>query len=231
MEKIVSPTTAKERHVVLDALRGLALLGIALANFPEFALWTFLSADEQSAMPTAGVDRIVRFLQYMLVDGKFYTIFSLLFGVGFALILSRHSISLFVRRMAILIAIGACHLMFLWSGDILLLYAIGGLLLPMCLRLKDKQSVLMVSCSRTDGTQQLPVAVAHRRTAVLWTWLRPRLLDGARLYRVDSARCVCRPDSYQRLVATVVPLRTFGVDLAHADIRKLLQDMLESHTE
>ena len=63
------PTTAKERHVVLDALRGLALLGIALANFPEFALWTFLSADEQSAMPTAGVDRIVRFLQYMLVDG------------------------------------------------------------------------------------------------------------------------------------------------------------------
>lgn len=66
------PTTAKERHVVLDALRGLALLGIALANFPEFALWTFLSADEQSVMPTAGVDRIVRFLQYMLVDGKFY---------------------------------------------------------------------------------------------------------------------------------------------------------------
>lgn len=39
----LSPTTAKERHVILDALRGLALLGIALANFPEFALWTFLS--------------------------------------------------------------------------------------------------------------------------------------------------------------------------------------------
>ena len=96
----LSPTTAKERHVVLDALRGMSLLGIALANFPEFALWTFLSADEHSAMPTAGVDRIVRFLQYMLVDGKFYTIFSLLFGVGFALILSRHHVSLFVRRMA-----------------------------------------------------------------------------------------------------------------------------------
>ena len=91
----LSPTTAKERHVVLDALRGLALLGIALANYPEFALWTFLSADEQSAMPTAGIDRTVRFLQYMLVDGKFYTIFSLLFGVGFALILNRHPVTLF----------------------------------------------------------------------------------------------------------------------------------------
>ena len=140
------PTTAKERYVVIDALRGLALLGIALANFPEFALWTFLSADEQSAMSTAGVDRIVRFLQYMLVDGKFYTIFSLLFGVGFALILSRHPVSLFVRRMAILTVIGACHLMFIWSGDILLLYAIGGLLLPLCLRLNDKQLLMLAAC-------------------------------------------------------------------------------------
>lgn len=141
-----SPTTAKERHVVLDALRGLALLGIALANYPEFALWTFLSADEQGAMPTAGVDRVVRFLQYMLVDGKFYTIFSLLFGVGFALILSRHSVSLFLRRMAILVAIGACHLMFIWSGDILLLYAIGGLLLPLFLPLKDKMLIALATC-------------------------------------------------------------------------------------
>lgn len=132
------PTTAKEQHVALDALRGLALVGIALANFPEFALWTFLSADEQLAMPTAAVDTWVRFLQYMLVDGKFYTIFSLLFGVGFSLILSRHPVSLFMRRMAILAVIGACHLMFIWSGDILLLYAIGGMLLPLFIRLKDK---------------------------------------------------------------------------------------------
>ena len=54
------PTTANERYVILDALRGLALLGIALANFPEFALWTFLSTDEQQAMATAGIDRVVR---------------------------------------------------------------------------------------------------------------------------------------------------------------------------
>ena len=132
------PTTTKERHVILDALRGLALLGIALANFPEFALWTFLSADEQQAMTTAGVDSVVRYMQYLLVDGKFYTIFSLLFGVGFSLILSRHPVSLFMRRMLFLAVIGFCHLMFIWSGDILLLYACGGLLLPLFIRLKDK---------------------------------------------------------------------------------------------
>lgn len=84
------PTTEKERFAILDILRGLALLGIALANFPEFGLWTFLSAQEQTAMPTDGIDRVVRFLQYAFVDGKFYTIFSLLFGVGFSLILFRH---------------------------------------------------------------------------------------------------------------------------------------------
>jgi len=117
----------------------LALLGIALANFPEFALWTFLSSEQQMAMPTASVDRIVRFLQYMLVDGKFYTIFSMLFGIGFSLILAHHGRRLFLRRMLILVVIGFLHLMFVWSGDILLLYAVGGLLLMMFVKVSDKQ--------------------------------------------------------------------------------------------
>ncbi len=131
------PTALRERHLILDVLRGLALLGIALANFPEFALWTFLSDSEQAVMPTAGIDRVVRYLQYLLVDGKFYTIFSLLFGIGFSLILARHGRRLFIRRMLLLVCIGFCHLMFIWSGDILLLYAIGGLLLALLIRIPD----------------------------------------------------------------------------------------------
>ena len=132
------PTTERERHVILDALRGFALLGIALANYPEFALWTFLSAEQQAAMPSADADQVARFMQYLLVDGKFYTIFSLLFGIGFSLILQRHSKALFLRRMLILAAIGCCHMMFLWSGDILLLYAVAGLLLPLFVRFSDR---------------------------------------------------------------------------------------------
>ena len=132
------PTTERERYAILDVLRGLALMGIALANFPEFALWTFLSGDEQAAMPTAEVDWVVRYLQYLLVDGKFYTIFSLLFGIGFSLILAHHGRRLFVRRMLILVMIGFLHLVFIWSGDILLLYAIGGLLLTLFVKLTDK---------------------------------------------------------------------------------------------
>lgn len=134
----MGPTTENQRHLILDLLRGLALMGIALANFPEFALWTFLSVDEQAAMPTAAIDQTVRYLQYLLVDGKFYTIFSMLFGIGFSIILARHGRRLFVRRMLILVAIGFLHLMFIWSGDILLLYAIGGLLLSLFVRMSDK---------------------------------------------------------------------------------------------
>ena len=59
-------------------------------------------------------------------------------GIGFSLILARHGRRLFVRRMLILVGIGFLHLMFIWSGDILLLYAIGGLLLTLFVGLKDK---------------------------------------------------------------------------------------------
>lgn len=132
------PTEIRERHLILDVLRGLALAGIALANFPEFGLWTFLSGEEQSMMPTAAVDRVTRFLQYLWIDGKFYTIFSILFGIGFSLILARHGRKLFVRRVLLLVGIGFLHLMFIWSGDILLLYAIGGLLLTLFVGCSDK---------------------------------------------------------------------------------------------
>ena len=136
------PTSERQRYLILDALRGFALLGIAIANYPEFALWTFLSDGQQMEMATGGIDQVVHFFCYMLVDGKFYSIFSILFGVGFALFLERHPVSRFLRRMAVLAVIGFCHLMFIWSGDILMLYAVGGMLLPLFFRLSDK--VLLV---------------------------------------------------------------------------------------
>ena len=140
----IGPTTERQRYVILDAMRGLALLGICLANLPEFALWTFLSAEEQAAMPTAEADGVVRFLQYMFVDAKFYGIFSILFGIGFSIILS-HAVErggkgvwLFYRRMTALLFIAVLHLMCVWSGDILCLYALVGMFLPLFVRMSDK---------------------------------------------------------------------------------------------
>jgi len=115
--KDMVPVKTSERHVILDALRGFALLGICLANFPEFSLYTFQKLRITEAMPTAEIDKVVRFLQYLFVDGKFYTIFSLLFGIGFSIIISNAAkkgtdgFRIFYRRMIVLATIGFLHLM------------------------------------------------------------------------------------------------------------------------
>ena len=141
----ISPVKTSERYVILDALRGFALLGICMANFPEFSLYTFLSPEAVAAMPTAVADTITRYLLYVLVDGKFYTLFSLLFGIGFSIIIRNaerkgtNGFRIFYRRMGMLLLFGFLHLMFIWSGDILMLYALLGMLLPLFRRISDKK--------------------------------------------------------------------------------------------
>ena len=141
----ISPVKTSERYVILDALRGFALLGICMANFPEFSLYTFLSSEAAAAMPTAMADTITRYLLYVLVDGKFYTLFSLLFGIGFSIIIRNaerkgaNGFRIFYRRMGMLLLFGFLHLMFIWSGDILMLYALLGMLLPLFRRVSDKK--------------------------------------------------------------------------------------------
>lgn len=143
--EIISPIRSKERYILLDALRGVALFGICLANFPEFSLYTFLKDEVTAGMPTAGIDRILRYLQYIFIDGKFYTLFSLLFGIGFSIIISNaerkqaNGFRIFYRRMGILLVIGFLHLMFIWSGDILMLYALAGLFLPAFRNLSNRK--------------------------------------------------------------------------------------------
>lgn len=143
----------------------MALLGICLANLPEFALWTFLSGEEQAAMASAEADKVVRFLQYFLVDAKFYSIFSILFGIGFSIILNHaeergnSGIQLFYRRMLVLLGIALAHLLLIWSGDILTLYAVVGMLLPLVRKLTDKQlmtvaGVCLLAPVLLDGWQE-----------------------------------------------------------------------------
>ena len=139
-----SAAPVKKRFLVLDLLRGFALLGIIMANFPEFSLWTFQPQSTLAAMQSARADNIVQWILYIFVDGKFYTLFSLLFGIGFSIIIANCNARgasgrlVFYRRMIVLVLIGLAHLLLLWSGDILLLYALMGMLLPLFWRCSDK---------------------------------------------------------------------------------------------
>jgi uncharacterized protein len=157
----IGPVKSSERHAILDILRGIALFGICLANYPEFSLYTFQKKEIVEAMPTAAIDHIWRFMHYIFIDGKFYSLFSLLFGIGFSIIISniaqkyKNCFTVFYRRMLILSLIGIIHLIFLWAGDIVLLYALIGFLLPMFQKLSDKKllifsAVLILSPVITD---------------------------------------------------------------------------------
>jgi uncharacterized protein len=139
------PTTERtERIELLDALRGFALFGILLANILYWSGWGVMTEAQRVAF--AGADAVAwqyRF-HHLLVDGKFYTIFSLLFGAGFALQIARLSargiegLRIYRRRVLVLLAIGLVHSWLIWDGDILTLYALLGLVLPFFYRWPER---------------------------------------------------------------------------------------------
>ncbi|QYR53814.1 DUF418 domain-containing protein [Lysobacter soyae] len=125
-----------ERLEVLDALRGFALFGILMANIQYWAGWMMMSPKETARFHDASELRVMRGIERFLIDGKFYTLFSLLFGAGCVLIMLRlqrdgHAWKrTYFRRMAVLMLIGIVHTLLIWDGDILLLYAVLGFTLP-----------------------------------------------------------------------------------------------------
>lgn len=122
----VSQSTAIERMPVLDVLRGFALIGILLMNIELFNRVDF----GNGILPeTQGVDRWLAYVVNYFVTGNFRTLFSLLFGMGFALILARSLdtgqafVLPYMRRLLALALFGILHSILLWDGDILLSYA------------------------------------------------------------------------------------------------------------
>lgn len=122
----VSQSTAIERMPVLDVLRGFALIGILVMNIEWFNRVDY----GNGILPeTQGVDRWLSYVVNYFVTGNFRTLFSLLFGMGFALILARSLdngrafVLPYMRRLLALAMFGILHSILLWDGDILLSYA------------------------------------------------------------------------------------------------------------
>lgn len=125
----------------LDALRGFALLGIVLGNVQWFSGY---AVDPSPAKDLLGLDASVTFALHFLVDGKFYALFSLLFGASFCLMLQRERDrgrnpgSAAGRRLLALFVVGSVHATLVWFGDILSLYAVAAIPLVALLRLTDR---------------------------------------------------------------------------------------------
>lgn len=127
------PVAGQERIGLLDALRGFALVGIFVVNIEWFSRpWQEFGTG--MARDLAGADRAVAWVVHVLFSGKFWVLFALLFGMGFALMMERAGSSgratwIYLRRLAVLFAIGIGHALLVWVGDILHGYAIAGVLL------------------------------------------------------------------------------------------------------
>lgn len=125
----LQPVAAADRIEVIDILRGVALLGILLMNMEALSGpldLSFTGIDPHWTGLDYGVDAAI----YVLVQGKFFTLFSLLFGAGFAIMAQRAEAArrdftpFYLRRSAGLLLIGLCHALLVWSGDILVIYAL-----------------------------------------------------------------------------------------------------------
>lgn len=150
--QFATPVATGERLAALDLIRGIAVLGILLANItafahPDLAYWW------PGALPGGGnaADGWVWLAQFVAIDGKLRGLFTLLFGAGLLLFdrnqRERHGASeaqatmLQARRLAWLALFGLLHFAFLFEGDILFSYAVGGLAALFALRLSTERLV------------------------------------------------------------------------------------------
>ncbi len=147
MNSSIAPVKNKERIVFMDVLRGLAILGILIANLTMGGLSWGPNKLESGPYFMPELDKSLSFLYAMFIDGKFYSIFSLLFGWGIALQIQRgmngglNPIPTIKRRLMFMLLLGFVHIL-IWPGDIVLFYAILGFMLLPFRRFTDKTLVI-----------------------------------------------------------------------------------------
>ncbi len=133
----VAPVATQERISSVDALRGVAVLGILLVNIQVFGLPFAAYMNPTAHGGTGGLNLAYWFTNLILFEGKMRTIFSMLFGAGVVLMTSRAEergggigvADVYYRRTLWLILFGILHAYFIWWGDILYGYGLIGLAL------------------------------------------------------------------------------------------------------
>ena len=123
-----TPVQPAERWPLPDLLRGVAILGILCVNMQDFSGY-----DEWTQ---SGPDRVAQVFIDLFLNGKFISLFAMLFGAGMLTMLPRAGGGRLLRRLLLLLLLGSAHFVLVWHGDIISLYACLGLLLlpPMLLR-------------------------------------------------------------------------------------------------
>ena len=127
---VMGPVRPRERIETIDILRGFALFGILLVNWTIDWQW-----DPEPQAGSSVVDQVTYWLIKFAAVGKFWPIFSFLFGLGFAIQIERleargaQVARLYSRRLLVLFVIGAANFILVGPSDVVYRYAILGFLL------------------------------------------------------------------------------------------------------
>lgn len=147
---VTGPVAATERIETIDILRGFAIFGILLVNMAWFNSPVYLYVTDTQWW-TGTADRIAIWFIRFIAEGKFYSLFSFLFGLGLTLQMTRiesrgvRFVPFYRRRLFVLLLIGLVHGFLLWAGDILAAYAmLGFLLLIFRPAMRDKPKTLVI---------------------------------------------------------------------------------------
>ncbi len=154
-----------ERIDSLDAARGLAVCGIVLLNIYNFSMPPAAYFNPLAYGHTGAETMVIWAVESILAQDAFRAIFAILFGAGVAILFERGSTTrAHLARMLVLLMIGYLHAVLLNNGDVLRLYALTGLLLPVLLRLPQRGLLIAV----------VTLAVLHLGGLgwFMWGWLR-----------------------------------------------------------
>ena len=225
------PVGLGERMDVLDVIRGFAVFGILLMNIVPFSGTLMFNLGDAASLPGARFDRAGEVFLEFFAHAKFYSLFSLLFGVGFAIFLDRasargaDSARLFRRRLVGLLIIGLLHSVFIWFGDILNVYALLGFLL-LAFRRSSNRTLLIwgiAACAAPiaiyGGALLVAIAAGVRPEPATGEGLPPFLVSAIQAFATGTYLDVLRGNliftaaGWLRRILTLFVLRMFGMFL------------------
>lgn len=143
------PVAEAERYDALDVLRGVALFGVLMVNLLTLFRVSLFEHILTFHTHPGWANHLVDVLVAGLLEFKAFTLFSFMFGVGVAIQAERamsHAVDysrFLTRRFLVLLLLGLCHLLLIWNGDILALYAVCGLLVVPLLRLSSRALLVL----------------------------------------------------------------------------------------